>query len=72
MVLAVRGLQAGEFHHHHELMWALTQSALRATAASAERVFIMPIRKIYEYVCEDNREFADPATGATRLRIKER
>ena len=28
--------------------------------------------KMYEYVCEDNREFADPATGATRLRIKER
>jgi hypothetical protein len=25
--------------------------------------------KINEYVCEDNREYADPATGAQRLRI---
>ena len=31
-----------------------------------------PEYRMYEYVCEDNREFADPATGATRLRIKER
>lgn len=52
-------------------MWALTQSALRATTASAERVFIMPIRKIYEYVCEDNREFVDPETGAQRMRFRD-
>jgi hypothetical protein len=28
-----------------------------------------PGYKLYEYVCEDNREYADPATGAQRLRI---
>ena len=27
--------------------------------------------KMYEYVCEDNREFADPVTGAQRLRFKD-
>ena len=26
--------------------------------------------KLYEYVCEDNREYADPDTGAQRLRIR--
>jgi len=26
--------------------------------------------KIYEYVCEDNREFSDPDTGAQRLKLK--
>ena len=25
--------------------------------------------KMYEYVCEDNREYADPETGKARLRI---
>jgi hypothetical protein len=30
-----------------------------------------PDYRIYEYVCEDNREFADPETGATRLRLKD-
>jgi hypothetical protein len=25
---------------------------------------------MYEYVCEDNREFADPNTGAQRMRFK--
>ena len=29
-----------------------------------------PGYKLYEYVCEDNREYADPDTGAQRLRIK--
>jgi hypothetical protein len=24
---------------------------------------------MYEYVCEDNREYADPVTGEARLRI---
>jgi hypothetical protein len=28
-----------------------------------------PDYKMYEYVCEDNREFADPETGEARLRI---
>jgi hypothetical protein len=28
-----------------------------------------PDYKMYEYVCEDNREFADPETGKARLRI---
>ncbi|MEO6186094.1 MAG: hypothetical protein ABIP38_15530 [Steroidobacteraceae bacterium] len=28
-----------------------------------------PNYKIYEYVCEDNREFADPATGKQRMRM---
>jgi hypothetical protein len=28
-----------------------------------------PNYKLYEYVCEDNREYADPETGAARLRI---
>ena len=28
--------------------------------------------KLYEYVCEDNREYADPETGSTRLRVKPR
>ncbi len=28
-----------------------------------------PDYKMYEYVCEDNREFADPVTGKARLRI---
>lgn len=31
-----------------------------------------PDYKMYEYVCEDNREYADPETGATRLRVTER
>jgi hypothetical protein len=26
---------------------------------------------MYEYVCEDNREFADPVTGAQRMRFKD-
>ena len=29
-----------------------------------------PGYKMYEYVCEDNREFADPDTGAQRMRFK--
>lgn len=29
-----------------------------------------PGYKIYEYVCEDNREFADPNTGKQRMRFK--
>ena len=29
-----------------------------------------PGYKIYEYVCEDNREYADPDTGAQRLKLK--
>jgi hypothetical protein len=29
-----------------------------------------PGYKMYEYVCEDNREFADPTTGAQRMRFK--
>jgi hypothetical protein len=29
-----------------------------------------PGYKMYEYVCEDNREFADPETGAQRMRFK--
>ncbi len=29
-----------------------------------------PDYKLYEYVCEDNREFADPKTGAARMRLK--
>lgn len=28
-----------------------------------------PEYKMYEYVCEDNREYADPETGATRLKL---
>jgi hypothetical protein len=28
-----------------------------------------PDYKMYEYVCEDNREYADPVTGEARLRI---
>jgi hypothetical protein len=28
-----------------------------------------PNYKMYEYVCEDNREYADPVTGAARMRI---
>lgn len=28
-----------------------------------------PEYKMYEYVCEDNREYADPETGAARLRL---
>jgi hypothetical protein len=28
-----------------------------------------PNYKMYEYVCEDNREYADPETGEARLRI---
>ena len=30
-----------------------------------------PGYKIEEYVCEDNREFVDPVTGAQRMRFKE-
>jgi hypothetical protein len=30
-----------------------------------------PGYKMYEYVCEDNREFVDPVTGAQRMRFKE-
>jgi hypothetical protein len=30
-----------------------------------------PNYKMYEYVCEDNREFADPVTGAQRMRFKD-
>ncbi len=28
-----------------------------------------PNYKMYEYVCEDNREYADPETGAARMRL---
>lgn len=28
-----------------------------------------PEYRMYEYVCEDNREYADPETGATRMRL---
>ncbi len=28
-----------------------------------------PGYKMYEYVCEDNREYADPVTGQARLRV---
>jgi hypothetical protein len=28
-----------------------------------------PGYKLYEYVCEDNREYADPVTGAQRMRV---
>jgi hypothetical protein len=28
-----------------------------------------PEYKLYEYVCENNREYADPETGEARLRI---
>ena len=31
-----------------------------------------PNYKMYEYVCEDNREFADPVTGEARMRIGEK
>jgi hypothetical protein len=31
-----------------------------------------PSYKMYEYVCEDNREFADPVTGEQRMRIAPR
>lgn len=31
-----------------------------------------PGYKLYEYVCEDNREYADPDTGAQRLRLTPR
>jgi len=31
-----------------------------------------PGYKMYEYVCEDNREFADPVTGAQRMRFKDK
>lgn len=30
-----------------------------------------PDYKMYEYVCEDNREYADPETGEARLRVEE-
>jgi len=30
-----------------------------------------PNYKIYEYVCEDNREFVDPETGAQRMRFRD-
>ncbi|MDR2214415.1 MAG: hypothetical protein LBE59_01065 [Nevskiaceae bacterium] len=30
-----------------------------------------PDYKMYEYVCEDNREYADPVTGEARLRVGE-
>jgi hypothetical protein len=30
-----------------------------------------PGYKMYEYVCEDNREYADPETGAQRMRFKD-
>jgi hypothetical protein len=30
-----------------------------------------PGYKMYEYVCEDNREFVDPETGAQRMRFKD-
>jgi hypothetical protein len=29
-----------------------------------------PNYKMYEYVCEENREFADPETGAQRMRVR--
>ena len=28
-----------------------------------------PDYKMYEYVCEENREFADPETGAQRMKV---
>jgi hypothetical protein len=28
-----------------------------------------PNYKMYEYVCEDNREYADPETGAARMKL---
>ena len=31
-----------------------------------------PNYKMYEYVCEDNREYADPVTGKARMRIDKR
>jgi len=31
-----------------------------------------PGYKMYEYVCEDNREYADPVTGKARLRIDDK
>ena len=31
-----------------------------------------PDYKMYEYVCEDNREYADPVTGKARLRIDDK
>ena len=31
-----------------------------------------PAYKMYEYVCEDNREYADPETGQQKMRIKPR
>jgi hypothetical protein len=31
-----------------------------------------PGYKMYEYVCEDNREYADPDTGVQRMRFKEK
>jgi hypothetical protein len=31
-----------------------------------------PNYKMYEYVCEDNREFADPVTGKARMRFDKR
>jgi hypothetical protein len=31
-----------------------------------------PDYKMYEYVCDDNREFADPVTGSQRMRFRKR
>jgi hypothetical protein len=31
-----------------------------------------PDYKMLEYVCEDNREFADPVTGAQRMKFKDK
>jgi len=31
-----------------------------------------PDYKMYEYVCEDNREYADPTTGQQKMRVKPR
>jgi hypothetical protein len=38
------------------------QRKRRTCPALCER---SPIREIYEYVCEDNREFVDPETGCS-------
>ena len=77
-------LSAGDANRIREEMRVLDENRFENRVTVTDPVYLTgpwswtwtyqrkPDYKMYEYVCEDNREYADPATGATRLRVTER
>src|SRR5690606_37649633 len=65
----------------HERMRALTPDMFEDQITIEDPVYLTvpwtfmyrykrkPGYKLYEYVCEDNRQYRDPETGGTRLRL---